>query len=636
MLSKKGLHNGTCFRYSIYQVSSTVGEENAHSPPLTTPLYFYITVMPTSTDTSFTSLYAASREFYRMSQKTIVAARYVRNSDPSKKDTEVQQAQADALAEYARKMGYECPDTLLYKDSISALKHPYWEREDLMRLWDDAERGMFDVVLVTEFFRVARTSAEQYAVIEYLKRFKVELISITEKFEETPEGQLMFAIQGFLGSVEAEKIRIRTVRGKQHRASKALTGQGKYPTYGYLWIDGEEYTRERYILNLTVIHIDANGCEWTEVKVIEFCFDACLSGMSLYQIALTLTRLGIPTQRGKEAWDPSTIRRFLTNICYTGEGYNGKYAKEQTKLADGIYPKIISRETFDAVQRQLALNTEMSLRNNHHPKEGLLRGLVYCGLCGHKMQVKHFNKPGGHRHYKVKPPAYYCYQNNGLTDVRSHHTVTIDMANMDLRAWKFAVPYIKDRSAMRRHVEALRKQVKKRDHSQDLEKEIDRLSKSIANLYALAAVADPNDKDGLQAFQNQLISLQNDKRDKERLLNGVTSNEERQEKLLTALVQDSTNVFIYDSRPEADREPQSSERTCDTLYLDRFEKWGDRIRPYLNDPHYVPSFDDMREAVLVLGVKVIVWPASDEYEDRAKMTLLPPDIARFCDFDFTK
>src|SRR6266852_3562545 len=531
MLSKKGLHNGTCFRYSIYQVSSTVGEENAHSPPLTTPLYFYITVMPTSTDTSFTSLYAASREFYRMSQKTIVAARYVRNSDPSKKDTEVQQAQADALAEYARKMGYECPDTLLYKDSISALKHPYWEREDLMRLWDDAERGMFDVVLVTEFFRVARTSAEQYAVIEYLKRFKVELISITEKFEETPEGQLMFAIQGFLGSVEAEKIRIRTVRGKQHRASKALTGQGKYPTYGYLWIDGEEYTRERYILNLTVIHIDANGCEWTEVKVIEFCFDACLSGMSLYQIALTLTRLeryilnltvihidangcewtevkviefcfdaclsgmslyqialtltrlGIPTQRGKEAWDPSTIRRFLTNICYTGEGYNGKYAKEQTKLADGIYPKIISRETFDAVQRQLALNTEMSLRNNHHPKEGLLRGLVYCGLCGHKMQVKHFNKPGGHRHYKVKPPAYYCYQNNGLTDVRSHHTVTIDMANMDLRAWKFAVPYIKDRSAMRPHVDALRKQDKKRDHSQDLEKEIDRLSKSIANLY---------------------------------------------------------------------------------------------------------------------------------------------------------
>ncbi len=26
-------------------------------------------------------------------------------------------------------------------------------------------------------------------------------------------------------------------------------------------------------------------------------------------------------------------------------------------------------------------------------------------------------------------------------------------------------------------------------------------------------------------------------------------------------------MFIYDSRPEADREPQSSERTCDTLYL---------------------------------------------------------------------
>src|SRR5712692_5439707 len=37
---------------------------------------------------------------------------------------------------------------------------------------------------------------------------------------------------------------------------------------------------------------------------------------------------------------------------------------------------------------------------------------------------------------------------------------------------------------------------------------------------------------------------------------------------MVILVQDSTNVFIYDSRPEADREPQSSERTCDTLYLE--------------------------------------------------------------------
>jgi hypothetical protein len=37
--------------------------------------------------------------------------------------------------------------------------------------------------------------------------------------------------------------------------------------------------------------------------------------------------------------------------------------------------------------------------------------------------------------------------------------------------------------------------------------------------------------------------------------------------LFYGLVQDFTNVFICDSSPEADREPESSEKTCDTLYL---------------------------------------------------------------------
>src|SRR5690242_14977585 len=148
-----------------------------------------------------------------MSQKTIVAARYVRNSDPSKKDSEVLKAQADALAAYAKQMGYECPDELLYADAISALKYPYWERKDMMRMWDDAERGMFDVVLTTEFIRLARKSSEQYAIMEYLKRFHVTIESTTEKFEDTAEGRLLHAVQGFLGEVEAEKIRIRTTRG---------------------------------------------------------------------------------------------------------------------------------------------------------------------------------------------------------------------------------------------------------------------------------------------------------------------------------------------------------------------------------------------------------------------------------------
>src|SRR5258708_39392121 len=104
-------------------------------------------------------------------------------------------------------MGYGTEEGLSYKDAICGLKFPYWERPALMNLWDDAERGEFDIVLCTEFFRLARKSSEQYAIMEYLKRFKVEVVSITEKFEDSAEGRLLHAVQGFLGEVEAEKIR---------------------------------------------------------------------------------------------------------------------------------------------------------------------------------------------------------------------------------------------------------------------------------------------------------------------------------------------------------------------------------------------------------------------------------------------
>src|ERR1700692_4038288 len=165
------------------------------------------------------SMYARSMEFYHM-EHTFVVAGYVRNSDPAKKDTEILNAQKEALRAYSREhYGIDIPYYLMYEDAISALKFPYWERDGLMQAWDDAENKRFDIILCTEFFRIARKASEQSAVIQYFKRFGVEVVSITEKFEDTAEGRLLHAVQGFLGEIEAEKTRIRTSRGKRHRAS---------------------------------------------------------------------------------------------------------------------------------------------------------------------------------------------------------------------------------------------------------------------------------------------------------------------------------------------------------------------------------------------------------------------------------
>src|SRR5258708_15697438 len=192
-------------------------------------------------------MYSATQEFFRMEKKVTVAAIYVRNSDSSKMDTEVQKAQLEALLKYAEENGYEVREHLIFKEAVSAIKVPYWERKELLRLWDESERGSFDVVLVTEMFRLARFASEQFAIIEHLKRYNVRVESITEKFEDSAEGRLLLSIQGFLGAVEANKLASKTSRGKHHRAKQALSGQGQ-PAYGYVWGSTKEYSNSYYVL----------------------------------------------------------------------------------------------------------------------------------------------------------------------------------------------------------------------------------------------------------------------------------------------------------------------------------------------------------------------------------------------------
>ena len=128
-----------------------------------------------------------------MDKRIVVAAPYIRNSDSSKMDTEVQKAQEEALRKYAKEKGYEVCEHLIIEEAVSVIKVPYWERKELLHLWDESERGSFDVVLVTEMFRLARFASEQFAVIEHLKRYNVRVESISEKFEDTAEGRLLMS-----------------------------------------------------------------------------------------------------------------------------------------------------------------------------------------------------------------------------------------------------------------------------------------------------------------------------------------------------------------------------------------------------------------------------------------------------------
>src|SRR2546425_2007510 len=553
-----------------------------------------------------TSMYASSQEFYHM-EHTLVVAGYVRNSDPSKKDSEVLNAQKEALRAYARDhYGVDIPYYLMYEDAISALKYPYWERDGLMQAWDDAENKRFDIILCTEFFRIARKGNEQAAVIQYFKRFGVEVVSITEKFEDTAEGRLLHAVQGFLGEIEAEKTRIRTSRGKRHRWSVALTGQGNR-TYGLKFVDTKSYPRAYYIPNTDVVAV-IDGKEWTEVAVLMLEKDLVLSGMSARQVAMKLTRMGIPTQRGHAAWNRTVILQHLTNGNYRGYPYAVNYRKtkegstsyrkttegEQIHLPEGIYPRLIDPDEFEAIQEQLRRNKEMSSRNNHQPNETLLRGgLVHCGICGRRMHVLRYPRRPNYLDYQ-------CKQNWGSdTAPHYHHSVGISVAILDSAVWEFVLPYIKSPTLIRDHINAVREQEDTKDRSQALEIQLEETKEKIINLLSVAEGA--RDDTTRQLYRERLAKLEHDMRETEALLQRLSNSTERNRKLLTA--------------------------------LDKFEAWAMKQQQFLADPDYEVTKEDKRAVLIVMGVQATVWP-SEGYPKRMEFELCPPDVQRFCDFSF--
>lgn len=548
-------------------------------------------------------------------ENTLVIAGYVRNSDPSKKDTEVLNAQKQALRDYAQEhYGVGIPDTLMYEDAVSSLKHPYWEREGLMQSWDDAELNRFDKLLVTEFLRVARTSSEQCAVIEYFKRFDVELISITEKFEDTPEGKLLFNVQGYIGEVEAAKTKIRTSRGKRHRQSLVLTGQGRR-TYGLTFMHTKNYHNAYYVPNTDVIAV-IDGTPWTEIDVLALERKLCLAGMSTNSIALTLTKMGIPTQRGNTVWNRITVLQHLTNGNYRGYPYavNNRWVREGRKssmrrtnqdemipLPEGIYPRIVDPEEFDEIQEQLKRNKEMAARKNRYPNESLLRaGGVYCGICNCRMHVQHHTKPHG-QHLSIQRSEYMCRKNQGVEELIRHHYVSIGVHLLDHAAWQYAIPYIEQPTIIRERIAALRGQVQKHTRIETLEAHVIDIGERIANLLSVAEGA----KDELtrQLYRERLATLEQELREAQTLIAQFSNKEEREAKLLRA--------------------------------LDKFEKKMQDTQHFLHDPEYHITQEDKRAALMVLGVKAYVFPV-DGYEERVRFTIAPPEIQRLCEVDIVK
>ena len=525
-------------------------------------------------------------------RKHLIVAAYVRESDPSLENSATIESQKQAIREYCQKEGYELSEDLIYADALSSTKLPYRKRPQLMKALDDAGK-LFHILIVNEYGRLARKQTEQAVLIELLKEKDVEVLSCTEQFDDTPTGHFMRAAYAFNSEVEALKIAERTYRGKVHRAKlgQRLLGMG-IPGYGYMWADE---TKSKYAINDTVFHIDQDGTEWSEYKVVIFIFDRLDEGWSTRKIQRYLLEKGIKTRYGKQAWGRQTIRQIAKCPNYTGkavafrwqkvEGKKGMVLRDEAEtipLPDGTIPAIISIDQFERVQKQFAINKQEAIRNSKYPEIGLLKyGLAKCGLCGHNCTMGHATPHGGTIH------SYECYE-LAMNGVRCRVSCRIDP--VDMEAWIMAVEHIRCPQLVIDRMHELFQQRNQRNDAKTIHAQLTESKKKIQNLVLLAE--DATDRDELENIRGRIAVLQKKKRDLERMLIDLENEEEEHRKIDKA--------------------------------VSDFLLWCEKVRPFIDDPDYTPTYAEKRRAVVILGIAATIFPAGSDI--RYTLDLKPPSI----------
>ncbi len=546
---------------------------------------------------------------YLMPKRKERMAGYIRESDPTLADSTTIESQAKAVRQYAEKEGYIYDVAVHeYREAISAYQVPYMEREKLLKMLEAAKRREFDVLAVNEIRAISRRQVEVFIVYDMLQKYGVRLETVKEKFEDDAMGRIILGLRAGYAEIEREQSYQRMQRGKKDRIAigKAPNGHPK-AAYGYIFVDTDRETKGCYEFNHIIIYVDEDGVEWSEYKVMVFIFDLLKEGESLHRVVNKLNDLGIPPPKkplkGEPHWTASTLQRLLKNRIYIGEVWANRFKRvgktvkvrpksEWIRLPDA--PSLIDKETFEAIQKQIAYNKQDSLRNNHHKEElGLLRsGYIFCGICGRRMQIVYLDEANGR-----DTARYVCRQKSGSNQsIILLHKTQIRVPSIDQAAYEKIIATVNNPSWVRAWVRAKLEELREKNQpvvsTEDIEATIEKISQKLQNLYTLAENA-PDDEE-LARITHRMQELGKQKREAEAMLYALADDEEEQVEIEAEIV--------------------------------RFEQWAAKVRPFINDPTYTPTYDDLRFAVRILGIKVTVFPTVGDWPFRYQIDVTVPEI----------
>nr|WP_240906091.1 recombinase family protein [Thiorhodococcus mannitoliphagus] len=312
-----------------------------------------------------------------------------------------------ALRSRALELGWHEADIQIIDSDLGLTAASAQHREGFKELLSQVTLGQVGLILSIDVTRLSRNCSDWYPLLD-LCGYKQCLIGDRDGLYDpgTPNGRLLLGLKGQISELELHTIRLRLTAGllnKAERGELSLTlpvGLVREP-HGTVLKDPNREVQARVALVFETFLAQHSAAQVVRV---------------LREQALTLPRRD---RFGDITWrrpSVASVIAILRNPAYAGAFVYGRTRTErsgpgllharQRRLpihewkvcVKDKYPAYISWDTFERIQAMLQDNYAEYDRNKTRgiprPGQALLQGLVYCGVCGHKMVIQY--KGGAH------------------------------------------------------------------------------------------------------------------------------------------------------------------------------------------------------------------------------------------------
>ena len=266
----------------------------------------------------------------------------------------------------------------------------------------------FDVVCVHAFSRFYRNGAEMELTIRKLKKFGVEVVSVTQPTGDDPSQAMMRQIIGIFDEYTSKENGKNVIRSMRESAKQGFWN-GSPPPLGYRTYVAEQ----RGAKNKKKLEIDP-----AEAELVRLIFKLYSEGdgkscpLGVKETTKWLNARGYRTRRGSP-FGVGSLYNILTNPCYAKGvipfGTKNHKTKEAHKPEDIVQipvPTIINQDLFEQVQARLSKANPRITPPRFTNGPTLLAGLAVCASCGAGMV-----RTGTRRRHRVY--IYYSCGNCG-------------------------------------------------------------------------------------------------------------------------------------------------------------------------------------------------------------------------------